>query len=77
MSDKRTGGVTVAEIDAMLPRTFYVTRGSVAQAFGFSKRELRALIAQGVFRAEYPFGSGRRARFVRSQVLKVAKNWEA
>jgi hypothetical protein len=68
-------GVTVEAVDAALPRTFFVMRGHIATAFGLTKEEMAALVRDGTFVAEYPIKGGR-ARFVRSQVLAVAKRWE-
>jgi hypothetical protein len=88
---KGDAGVSAAEIEQRLPKTFFVMRGHIAAAFGFTKEELSVLIADGVFVPKYPFGGapcvekrgkktivrGERARFVRSQVLAVARKWEA
>jgi hypothetical protein len=81
-----TGGVTVAEIDALLPRGLHVRRGDIKHAFGFNSDRVAILIADGTFVAKYPFGKTRpgpggrpvanRAHFLRSQVLAVAKRWE-
>lgn len=81
-----TGGITAAEVDAKLPRSMFVRRGHIHFAFGLSKEEVSALIAQGIFVAKYPFGKTRnigsrttknRAHFLRSQVLAIARAWEA
>lgn len=79
MAAKKTNGaVSVAEIDASLPRRFFVMRGEIARAFGLAREELSVLVRNGVFVAEYPLGRNRRrARFVRTQVLAVARKWEA
>ena len=83
--------LTAAAVEAALPRSFFVTRGDIQRAFFFSSWELAALIRAGVFVAKYPFGGaphkekrgrrtvvcGERARFVRSQVVAVAHQWEA
>lgn len=77
MPAKRTsGGISAAEVEAKLPRTFFVMRGHVADAFGLTRHEIRTLVEDGIFRAEYPFGKRRRARFVRTQILQVARKWE-
>jgi hypothetical protein len=73
---KTTGAITAAEIDAKLPRRFFVMRGDIQNAFGFTKEETATLIEQKIFVAEYPLGRKRRARFVRALVLTVARNWE-
>ncbi len=84
-----TTGVSAADVDAKLPKTFFVMRGHVMAAFGFTGEEMSALVAQRVFLAKYPLGKTHtvlkkkkekvvqsRMRFVRSQVLEVAKRWE-
>lgn len=86
-----TGGMTAAEIDARLPRKLFVKRGDLQRAFGLTRKELdglvvmdsrkltsaqkRAHVAAGRFVAEYPVAGY--ARFVRSQLLQVARQWEA
>jgi hypothetical protein len=81
------GGRTAAEVDALLPRTMLVMRGHIKAAFGLSDEDLRAMIP-GVFRpAELNLPPnkrnkkakrrlGPRQRFLRSQVLAVARRWE-
>ena len=85
-----TGGIDAAEVARLLPCAVFVKRGDLAAAFGFSKTELAALIAAGVFVAHYPFGGqptrekraartvvrGERARFLRVEVVAVAQRWE-
>lgn len=71
-----TGGITMAEVDANLPRKFFVMRGDIQLAFGLSKEEVRTLVNDGVFCAEYPFGKKKKARFVRTAVIAVARKWE-
>jgi hypothetical protein len=72
-----SGAITAADVDAKLPRRFFVMRGDLQSAFGLSKEEIAALINDGTFVAKYPLGkAGKRARFVRSQVLAVARKWE-
>lgn len=89
MPAKRSNSArTAAEIDAVLPKTFFVMRGHVQAAFGLTSEEMTCLVASGTFRAEYPFGRTRpgrrpgktiaaRARFVRSQVMQLARKMEA
>lgn len=85
-----TGGITAAEVDAKMPRTFFVMRGDIQRAFGLTKDDTAVLIDNGTFVAKYPLGDARkerrgkktvtkgpRARFVRSQVLDVARRWES
>lgn len=85
-----TGGVSAADVDSKLPQRFFVMRGDVMAAFGLTGEEMTVLVGQGVFRAEYPLGKSRtvtakkkqkivtaRMRFVRTQVLAVARKWEA
>lgn len=87
---KAPSSVCAADIDAALPKKFFVMRGDVQAAFGFTGEEMSTLVEQGVFRAEYPFGKTRtvrkkkqdklvhaRMKFVRSQVMAVARRWEA
>lgn len=71
----RTGGVDVAAVDAALPRKFFIMRGDVRDAFGLTEEEMTILVAARTFVAEYPIKGGR-ARFVRSQVVAVARRWE-
>jgi hypothetical protein len=66
---------TVEEIDRLLPRKYFVMRGDIRVAFGFSSEELDALVANSTFVAKYPVVGGR-ARFVRSQVIAIARSWE-
>ena len=68
-------GIDACTVDALLQRTFWIKRSNVMAAFGLSGEEMTILVNGGVFRAEYPFGPGTRARFVRSQVLDVARKW--
>lgn len=73
-----TGGLDAADIEAALPKRYFITRGAIQQAFGFSKQETAALIAKGIFVAKYPLGrERRRARFVRQQIIEVARAWTA
>lgn len=85
-----TGGITSEAVDAALPRKFFVMRGHVQAAFGLTRKEMdgltvmatqalsktqkRGLAESGKFVAEYPVDG--RARFIRSQVLAVARQWE-
>lgn len=71
----RDGGVTAATVDQRLPKSFFVMRGHVQHAFGFTGEEMTSLVNDGTFVAKYPVVGGR-ARFVRSQVLAVARKWE-
>lgn len=72
---KTSGAIDVADIESKLPRTYFIMRGHITAAFGFTREETGVLIGQGVFAAKYPFGARTRARFLRSQVLEVAKTW--
>lgn len=69
-------GNDAAGIAAKLPGGFFIMRGHIRAAFGLSEEEMTTLVEQNIFRAKYPVKGGR-ARFVRSQVLAVAKKWEA
>lgn len=86
---KATGGISVAEVEAKLPRALFVKRGDIREAFGFTRTEVGVLIDDGTFAAKYPFGKTRkekrgskvvdvesRQRFLRSQVIAVARKWE-
>ena len=73
---KTTGAVSADAIDAKLPPRFFVMRGDIQNAFGFTKEETAVLIGDGTFVANYPLGKKRRARFARAQVLAVARAWE-
>lgn len=76
-SNQTSGAINAADVDARLPRRFFVKRGDIQQAFGFTKAELAELISLGIFVAKYPLGKDRRrARFVRSQAVRVAGEWE-
>lgn len=72
----RTGGITAAEVEASLPRTYFVKRGDIQRAFGLTREETAALIDDGTFRAEYPVKNGR-ARFVRAKIVAIARRWES
>lgn len=83
-----TGAADPSAIEDSLPRRYFVTRGEIQRAFGFSRQEVSDLISQGVFAAEYPLGRRRtvqrggeertvasRAKFVRRRVIEVARTW--
>lgn len=77
MSSKLSAaGVDAAAVDGRLPRTFFVARGDIQDAFGLTRREISTLVRKGTFVRKYPLGKGTRARFVRKQVLAVARQWE-
>lgn len=74
------GTVSAAEVDALLPKKFFVRRGDVAAAFGLSEKQMAALVP-AIFTPFYlpPNKAGnrsRRAMFVRSKVLAVARELE-
>lgn len=71
------GGSSAAAVDQKLPQAIFVMRGHVREAFGLTKEEMRTLVDNGTFRAEYPFGQNHKARFLRTQVLAVARKWES
>lgn len=79
---KSSGGVTVAEVEASLPRTFFVRRGDVLKAFGLSDDDMSALVPS-VFHPTYLAPNKARGRkksralFVRAQVVAVARQWES
>jgi hypothetical protein len=81
-SKKTNGGISLTEIQAALPRAFFVRRGDVRDAFGLSEEEMTALVP-GTFRPTYLSPNKARGRkksralFVRSQVIDVARQWEA
>lgn len=70
------GGTTAAEVDAKLPRKFFVMRGHIMDAFELTRGDMSALVDGGTFCAEYPFGKRKKARFVRTAVMAVARKWE-
>lgn len=71
-------GVTAAEVDAALPRGFFVKRGDIMAAFGLGRRDIEALVPEVFKPAPIPPVAGKRPRdrFIRSQVLEVARSWE-
>jgi hypothetical protein len=77
---KTNGAISVAEIDAALPRTFFVRRGHLRAAFGLSEEDMASLIP-GTFHPTYLSPNKARGRkksralFVRSQVVEVARKW--
>lgn len=79
----REGAVTVAGVEAELPKTFFVRRGHVRDAFGLTEEEMTALVGQ-VFKPTYLPTNKRgrrkiqksRAVFVRAQIIAVARGWE-
>lgn len=70
-----SGAVSAAEIEAKLPKSFFVRRGHVREAFGLSEEDMTALVGNKTFAAEYPVKGGR-ACFVRTKILAVARRWE-
>ena len=68
-------GLSAHAVDAALPRTFFVKRGHVQEAFGLTDQEMTDRVDDGTFVAKY-LKKGAKARFVRSQVLAVAYKWE-
>lgn len=79
---KPSGAGSAAEIEASLPRTFFIRRGDVQQAFGLSDDNM-AVLVPGTFHPTYLAPNkargrkGSRALFVRSQVVAVARQWES
>lgn len=71
---KIPAGVTVAEVDSLLPRSYFVKRGDLARAFGLTRAELEALIPETFVPSPNP--KFKRHRFVRSHILDVARRWE-
>lgn len=80
---KQTIGTSLAEVADALPKTFFVRRGHVREAFGLTDEEMSALVPS-VFVPTYlpPNKRGKlnvkksRAVFVRQQVLAIARKWE-
>lgn len=78
-----TSGISAADIEAKLPKGFFVRRGQVRDAFGLTDEDMGALVPE-VFRPQYLPPNKRkgkkraksRAVFVRSQVVAVARKWE-
>ena len=71
----RTGATSAADVEKKLPRTFFVKRGDIMNAFGLSKKEIAALVPE-VF-TPAPVTQFKRDRFARTAVLAVAQRWEA
>jgi hypothetical protein len=71
------GTKDLAELEHALPPGVFVMRGDILAALGLTRRQFAVLVADGVFVAKYPFGRGTRARFLRSQVIEVAREWQA
>jgi hypothetical protein len=67
-------GITAADIDANLPRGLFVKRGAIMAAFGLSRTDMEALVPDTFIPS--PVAKFKRHRFVRSQVLEVARQWE-
>lgn len=70
----KNGGVTAAEVDQKLPRGYFVKRGIIMEAFGLTRDDFEALVPDIFKPADNP--KFKRARFVRSQVMAVARQWE-
>lgn len=76
-----TAGITVADVDAKLPKGFFVRRGQVRDAFNLTEEDMGALVP-AIFKPEYLPTNKRkkvkksRAVFVRSQVMAIARKWE-
>lgn len=83
MPAKSKGGISVAEVEANLPKSFFVRRGHVRAAFGLTEEEMTALVGD-VFKPRYLPTNKRgkrkiktsRAVFVRAQIITVARAWE-
>ncbi len=78
-----TSGITAADVDSKLRAGYFVKRGDIMKAFGLSKSDMDALVPEIFKPAPFPktkTAAARyktnRARFVRSQVMAVAKSWE-
>ena len=69
-----TAGRTASEIEQKLTRGYFVKRGDIMKAFGLSKSDMPALIPS-VF-VPVPNPRFKHKRFVRSQVMEVARRWE-
>lgn len=79
----KDGGVTAAEVDQKLPRGYFVKRGDIVKAFGLSRAEMDALVPEVFKPAPIPKTNApraryqtNRARFVRSQIMAIARQWE-
>lgn len=76
-------GISAADVEAKLPKGFFVRRGQVRDAFGLTDEDMGALVPE-VFKPQYLPPNKRngkkrvksRAVFVRSQVVAVARKWE-
>jgi hypothetical protein len=72
-------GATAAEIEARLPKTYFVRRGDIVSAFGLSREDFAALVPSVFKPAPLPApkaGKKQYDRFVRAQVLEAARAME-
>ena len=70
----KTGCSCAADIDAALPRSYFVKRGDIISAFGLTRNDMEALVPSAFVPSPNP--GFKRARFVRSQVMEIARKWE-
>ena len=75
VSTTNDSGINSAEIEQKLRKGYFVKRGDVMKAFGLSRTDMEALVPAVFIPA--PGAVFKRARFVRSQVMAVARSWEA
>lgn len=74
VSKPNDSGTTAAEVDQRLPRSLFVKRGAIMAAFGLTRSDMEALVPDTFVPS--PSTKFKYARFVRSQVMEVARQWE-
>lgn len=81
--DNAAAGFSAAEIDQRLRRGYFVKRGDIMAAFGLTRDDMDALVPEVFHPAPLPAtktAGGKvkrpRHRFVRSQVMEIARQWE-
>lgn len=82
MPAKSTSGqISVAGVEASLPKGFFVRRGDILKAFNLSDDEMTACVPDPFKPTYLPPNKRRkvkksRAVFIRTQVMAVARRWE-
>ena len=74
VSKTNDSGITAAEVDQKIRRGYFVKRGDIMKAFGLTRDDMDALVPGVFVPADNP--KFKRNRFVRSQVMEVARQWE-
>jgi len=70
----KDGGVTAEDVDQKLARGVFVKRGDIMKAFGLTRSDMDALVPETFRPADC--AKFKRHRFVRSQVMAIARQWE-